>query len=1197
MDVDEKINCKFEVDEVDNDNSPHPPASGPASVLREAGVTVPENVGGREKVNEAPTNIVFSSSVESMSNEPPTVVYTSNNAGQEVSQLTENECVVAVSSSPALFVLQTLPTQSLIAGNSAATDNTTLTSLLDNKKTSGAGLPMNQFQLRTNLSSEAATVVHPQGTVVSCEDPSLAQGGIPVVIEQAMGCSSLPSTSNLSSDYFVVVENSDGSHVLSRLITGNVLAGEDKDASESTSVMSNSQPLLEGVTKESFSSNIPQQQQPQSITVVLGGSGSQLVPQNILLNSNSLLTQGTESKFLSGQLPYQTVVAASESIDNRSANLTLPVAGPEMKSFDSADMFVTDVDESYASTSAKNEQFAEMGSDGSAVVHAACERDHEKLNASHGRRNNTAKGLIMSHEVRGGPMATTYKSDMASGSESSNRESEEVKQKKLLEEQRRLIQSHLQHHIQESKKKHLESTVNNLAWTEEMRKLEKLGFSDDTQIFCDVTAELNSAILEHVPGCQQFLLDLAKKNPNSFNCSDENWSFKGDVKALIELYNSLKSLIRLRSKTLIRFQTFEESPEALMPSEKCPKNEKAVNCNLLVPYVSSRGRHLKQSHKFSGAGYIQFSDSFLVSSDLQDQNDVEYGKNFPPKMRRCRRKQRRPSKNVKLSRLSDKNTELENAVSYDSQCGNEDNGNHCESLENVVSSDKLKVEPEREFLSKQSTSEDMDPLQKRLQEEQMKYREIMDKRQKHTHPRPQSNLVEMEVTQQVLTDDKNESMDGETTSSDLQETIVLDGNELPSKRRGRPPKKYDHFVTTEKMRPRNPLTESALTKQRRNYEEHMAFKFFCTQCSFKSKRQSHFLNHIQCHKDGMEKKYSCEQCDFVSISPIMLKRHELKHKKILYKCKVCAAYTTDRPGLLQRHIRLKHSSPSNVVQLHCSQCPFVCSTPQGLAKHTQKHRKTDGRRDEQEEGSHSCNECEKVFRNRMHLQRHMRDVHGPELRPHLCDTCGKAFKRTDALQQHKLVHLARSARQLPFKCSTCSKAFRSQAHLKEHMSMHSSERPYLCQYCGAAFKTQPVQKKHILTLHIKPRTHVCAVCFRQFNTKHALQRHESTHDKADSATEVAVLEMQKSEKLDMKSSQEIAVLDGQASLSVAPTATITVTGHPASCLVQDLMGSVAAPPGEETAVDQEGQSLPQNFIPGSQVTSTMYYFTEELQPL
>ena len=69
-----------------------------------------------------------------------------------------------------------------------------------------------------------------------------------------------------------------------------------------------------------------------------------------------------------------------------------------------------------------------------------------------------------------------------------------------------------------------------------------------------------------------------------------------------------------------------------------------------------------------------------------------------------------------------------------------------------------------------------------------------------------------------------------------------------------------------------------------------------------------------------------------------------------------------------------------------------------------------------------------------------------------------------------------------------------QAHLKEHQTMHSSERPFLCHFCGSSFKTQSVQRKHILSLHLKPRAHPCSLCEKKFNTPYALRRHNRTHE-------------------------------------------------------------------------------------------------------
>lgn len=60
--------------------------------------------------------------------------------------------------------------------------------------------------------------------------------------------------------------------------------------------------------------------------------------------------------------------------------------------------------------------------------------------------------------------------------------------------------------------------------------------------------------------------------------------------------------------------------------------------------------------------------------------------------------------------------------------------------------------------------------------------------------------------------------------------------------------------------------------------------------------------------------------------------------------------------------------------------------------------------------------------------------------------------------------------------------------------MHSSERPFLCHFCGSSFKTQSVQRKHILSLHLKPRAHPCSLCEKKFNTPYALRRHNRTHE-------------------------------------------------------------------------------------------------------
>lgn len=53
----------------------------------------------------------------------------------------------------------------------------------------------------------------------------------------------------------------------------------------------------------------------------------------------------------------------------------------------------------------------------------------------------------------------------------------------------------------------------------------------------------------------------------------------------------------------------------------------------------------------------------------------------------------------------------------------------------------------------------------------------------------------------------------------------------------------------------------------------------------------------------------------------------------------------------------------------------------------QDHRKT-----HTDELEHKCNQCEKAFRKKISLQRHLEYHTGSITKPFVCDFCGKAFR-------------------------------------------------------------------------------------------------------------------------------------------------------------------------------------------------------------
>ncbi|KAH9492117.1 hypothetical protein Btru_027003 [Bulinus truncatus] len=737
-------------------------------------------------------------------------------------------------------------------------------------------------------------------------------------------------------------------------------------------------------------------------------------------------------------------------------------------------------------------------------------------------------------------------------------------------ELRHLEKSHLEHHLKQSKKKYNESKQcriemeqtldisNDDSQNEEtVEDYENIGISDETPIFSSISAKLNASMLSLVPGCQHFLLEEAKKfneeqNGITFH-SASDCTFNGSFNALLKLHNELKSIIKLRQKTFVHTKL-----------ETCDKfKEKGINCELLRPYVSARGRQPKCSLKASQMGFVTSLENYLsVDSTWSFSDEKKTESSRRRHFYSNRRKRGRPRKCMQNPDRRFQSALTKNSDGMEFQVTSE-----VRSLkDDEESSSLLDVPDEFRQENQLAEPETSNPVQSCLVDASEQSQTDLGKQLGNDLNLTQDRSI-VPDTQGRLSDDKE---------SGQENPLPTESSNLITRRRGRPCKIYEPHLSVEKVLPRNPLTESASTKQQRNYEEHLAFKFFCSQCSFKTKRQSHFQSHMKCHRDGMEKKYTCSQCDFVTISiPI---------------CEICGVYTTDTQKLLHRHMRLKHSSDQVAEKkISCEQCSFSCSHPKEMARHQAGHKRL-------LQTSNSCPECKKNFRSRMHLQRHMRDVHGPEIRPHLCDICGKAFKRTDALQQHKLVHISRTARRLPFKCPTCGKAFRSQAHLKEHSSMHSSERPYLCQYCGAAFKTQPVQRKHIMTLHIQPKTHICSMCCKQFNTKYALNRHEATHkaesEPATAAAAILIIESDNAVNSKSGSLEEKDALEGHP--SALESTSISVDDQVSGCLVQDIIGTAAAV--IETPLEQSGHGLEQTFIQGNQ-DGTLYYFTGELSSL
>ncbi|XP_014791275.1 zinc finger protein 665 [Octopus bimaculoides] len=371
---------------------------------------------------------------------------------------------------------------------------------------------------------------------------------------------------------------------------------------------------------------------------------------------------------------------------------------------------------------------------------------------------------------------------------------------------------------------------------------------------------------------------------------------------------------------------------------------------------------------------------------------------------------------------------------------------------------------------------------------------------------------------------------------------------------------------------------------KKNYEALAPFKFFCSECSFKSKRESHFIKHIKLHEKD-NNLFRCKQCDFTSIRLSHLRRHEVLHSNALLQCMKCK-YSTDSNKLLARHVKNRHNTQRkhHTLLYACPKCQYKTLRRHLYCSHLRlSHNETvtndnSGNILTKLTKTYQCDLCSYKTQRKEHYVRHRNNVHCNQ-RPYLCDLCGKAFKRPDALAQHKFTHLDKSARVLPFTCTLCTKAFRSQAHLNEHMTMHSNIRAHLCHYCGASFKTRSVQQKHIQSIHVNPRSYNCSLCDKRFNTNYALMRHKRTHDGSDVQCVLPHIESHDS----CSNLQQVSVQSFTNDAS-------TCQEH--EVLVQEVMA--ASPIG--VTYDQNGDNIQQPLVQTNETTAALLYLTNNLPP-
>ncbi|XP_042238525.1 zinc finger protein 271-like [Homarus americanus] len=181
-----------------------------------------------------------------------------------------------------------------------------------------------------------------------------------------------------------------------------------------------------------------------------------------------------------------------------------------------------------------------------------------------------------------------------------------------------------------------------------------------------------------------------------------------------------------------------------------------------------------------------------------------------------------------------------------------------------------------------------------------------------------------------------------------------------------------------------------------------------------------------------------------------------------------------------------------------------CETP------SEKHNSLTSENNDSKKGSHACQICEKVFKRKVSLVRHL-NTHEPQ-KEFKCTKCDRKFHQLILLSNHLSSGVCDK-----HKCFMCGKKFRYKRNLSLHCRVHQTERrkevtegsmgyvtppvgssvpsfPRSCPYCDKKLKNQALYERH-LRVHWGDLPYLCLRCYTKFANREDLLQHGLTHNR------------------------------------------------------------------------------------------------------
>ncbi|KAJ8706849.1 hypothetical protein PYW07_012927 [Mythimna separata] len=186
----------------------------------------------------------------------------------------------------------------------------------------------------------------------------------------------------------------------------------------------------------------------------------------------------------------------------------------------------------------------------------------------------------------------------------------------------------------------------------------------------------------------------------------------------------------------------------------------------------------------------------------------------------------------------------------------------------------------------------------------------------------------------------------------------------------------------------------------------------------------------------------------------------------------------------QRCFREKNYLTRHVRNMHTGEKPYKCEECQLFF--SQKGHLINHNRTHTGEKPFKCEECQLCFSQKGNLRKHIRTHTGEK--PYKCEECQLCFSQKSHLTNHIRTHTGEK----PFKCEECQLCFSQKSHLTNHIRTHTGEKPFKCEECQRCFNSKSHLTNHIYT-HTGEKSYKCDLCQKCFSEKSNLKKHIRTH--------------------------------------------------------------------------------------------------------